>query len=143
MISTLKYICILVALDYVNPKVFMKSLYSFNRSTSLSHLFWSPRKTTQQETVLQEEFLVLFPKSTLRFPDFQKTRHTSNRRLWNVHSIILKKNPKNRVNQKINTDLVLEEITPQIHIRKFEEQTAWGRVPCWESFLTSTGSALI
>ena len=35
------------------------------------------------------------------------------------------------------------EITPQIHIRKFEEQTGWGWLPCWESFLTSTGSTLI
>ena len=34
------------------------------------------------------------------------------------------------------------EITPQIHIRKLEEQTALERVPFWESFLTSTGSAL-
>ena len=29
------------------------------------------------------------------------------------------------------------EITPEIHIRKFD-QIAWGRVPCWGSFLTST-----
>ena len=34
------------------------------------------------------------------------------------------------------------EITPQIHIRKFEELIAWGEVSCWESFLTSTGCAL-
>ena len=33
------------------------------------------------------------------------------------------------------------EITSQIHIRKFEEQMAWGRVPSWGSFLTSTGFA--
>ena len=34
------------------------------------------------------------------------------------------------------------EITPQIHIKKFEEQTARGRVSCWESFCTSTASTL-
>ena len=34
------------------------------------------------------------------------------------------------------------QFTPQIHIRKFEKLTAWGWVSCWESFLTSTGSAL-
>ena len=34
------------------------------------------------------------------------------------------------------------KITPQIHIRKFEELMAWERLSCWESFLTSTGSAL-
>ena len=28
------------------------------------------------------------------------------------------------------------KITPQFHIRRFEEQTTWERVPCWESFLT-------
>ena len=32
------------------------------------------------------------------------------------------------------------EITPQIQIRKFEEQMALRWVPCWELFLTSTGS---
>ena len=31
---------------------------------------------------------------------------------------------------------------PQIHIRKFEEYIAWGRVSYWGLFLTSTGSAL-
>ena len=33
------------------------------------------------------------------------------------------------------------EITPQTHIRKFEEQTAWGQVSCWENFLTFIGSS--
>ena len=33
------------------------------------------------------------------------------------------------------------EITPQNHIRKFEEQATWRWVPCWRSFLTSIGSS--
>ena len=33
------------------------------------------------------------------------------------------------------------EITPQIHIHKFEELTAWGQVSCWRSFLSSIGSS--
>ena len=44
--------------------------------------------------------------------------------------------------EKRYTDDFFEEwnkITPQIHIRKFEEQTAGEQVPWWESFLTSIG----
>ena len=33
------------------------------------------------------------------------------------------------------------EITPQTHIRKFEELMAWGQVSCWGAFLTSIGSS--
>jgi hypothetical protein len=36
---------------------------------------------------------------------------------------------------------VFSKRTPQIHIRKFKEQTPWGPVPCCESFLTSRGSS--
>ena len=34
------------------------------------------------------------------------------------------------------------KITPQIHTWKFKEQRTWGWVPCWGSFLTSTGSTI-
>ena len=34
------------------------------------------------------------------------------------------------------------KITPKIHIKKIKERTAWGQVPSWESFLTSTEPAL-
>ena len=71
--------------------------------------------------------------------------------IWPTERLIWKERKKgfyvlySRVFTVCTSDFFEEwnKFTPQIHIRKFEEQMAWGRVPCWGSFLTSTGSSLI
>ena len=48
------------------------------------------------------------------------------------------------IGRSFNTDNYFEEwneITPQTHIRKFEERAAWGWGPAWGSFLISIGSS--